>query len=202
MLGGDQLRKFLTKESHSSLSLKSDSLSMESIKPNIISFNSIIDCCVRCDQMDIATEIFQLMKRETGSEQADVSSSAFSSVQPDLITYSTLIKGHCRTQNIEQALILHETMLKQGIKADEVLYNSLLDGCLKANEEQMALKCYQNMKKLRIKASNVTYSILAKIYQKMGEIDKVLGIIQEMKLEGVKPGVFVYTCVIQTCIQA
>jgi len=91
-------------------------------------------------------------------------------------------------------------MLKQGIKADEVLYNSLLDGCLKANEEQMALKCYQNMKKLKIKASNVTYSILAKIYQKMGEIDKVLDIIDEMKLEGVKPGVFVYTCVIQTCI--
>ena len=93
-------------------------------------------------------------------------------------------------------------MLEQGIKADEVLYNSLLDGCLKANQTQMALKCYQNMKKLRIKASNVTYSILAKIYQRMGQIDKALGILDEMKAEGVKPGVFVFTCMIQTCIQA
>lgn len=65
----------------------------------------------------------------------------------------------------------------------------------------MALKCYQNMKKLKIKASNVTYSILAKIYQKLGQIDKVLAITSDMKTEGVKPGVFVYTCVIQTCIQ-
>jgi pentatricopeptide repeat protein len=58
------------------------------------------------------------------------------------------------------------------------------------------------MKKLKIKASNVTYSILAKIYQKMGQIDKSLSILDEMKSEGVKPGVFVYTCMIQTCIQA
>jgi pentatricopeptide repeat protein len=59
-----------------------------------------------------------------------------------LITFSTLIKGHCRSKNIERALILHEDMLEQGIKADEVLYNSLLDGCLKANQTEMAMKCY------------------------------------------------------------
>jgi pentatricopeptide repeat domain-containing protein 1 len=87
-------------------------------------------------------------------------------------------------------------MLKEGIKADEVLYNSLLDGCLKANQLEMALKCYTNMRKLKIKASNVTYSILAKIYQKLGQIDKSLGILDEMQAEGVKPGVFVYTCMI------
>jgi pentatricopeptide repeat protein len=65
---------------------------------------------------------------------------------------------------------------------------------------EMALKCYKNMKKLRIKPSNVTYSILAKIYQKLGEFDKALGIIDEMQSEGIKAGVFVYTCMIQTCI--
>jgi len=91
-------------------------------------------------------------------------------------------------------------MLEEGIKADEVLYNSLLDGCLKADETKMALKCFTNMKKLKIKPSNVTYSILAKIYQKMGMIDKSLNILDDMVLEGVKPGVFVYTCMIQTCI--
>lgn len=92
-------------------------------------------------------------------------------------------------------------MLQQGIKADEVLYNSLLDGCLKSDETELALKCFKNMKKLKIKPSNVTFSILAKIHQKMGESDKSLGILDDMAQEGVKPGVFVYTCMIQTCIQ-
>lgn len=65
----------------------------------------------------------------------------------------------------------------------------------------MALKCYQNMKKLKIRASNVTYSILAKIYQKMGEFNRVIGILDDMREADVKPGVFVYTCLIQSCMQ-
>ena len=32
-------------------------------------------------------------------------------IKPDLITFSTLIKGHCRVKNIQAALTLHETML-------------------------------------------------------------------------------------------
>jgi len=35
----------------------------------------------------------------------------------------------------------------------------------------------------------------------MGLNSKSLGILEEMAKEGVKPGVFVYTCMIQTCIQ-
>ena len=35
----------------------------------------------------------------------------------------------------------------------------------------------------------------------MGMTSKSLGILDDMVKEGVKPGVFVYTCMIQTCIQ-
>lgn len=34
----------------------------------------------------------------------------------------------------------------------------------------------------------------------MGEFDRAIGILDEMKEEGVKPGVFVFTCMIQTYI--
>lgn len=136
----------------------------EKIEPNIITFNSIIDCCVRCNEIDQATQIFEYMRSKSTANPFDSYYGVGRGIKPDLITFSTLIKGHCRSKNIEQALMLHEQMLKEGIKADEVLYNSLLDGCLKANQLEMALKCYSNMKKLKIKASNVTYSILAKIY--------------------------------------
>jgi len=54
-------------------------------------------------------------------------------VRPDLITYSTMIKGYCKDKNIEAALVMLDTMQQENIKADEVLYNSLLDGCCKAN---------------------------------------------------------------------
>ena len=66
-------------------------------------------------------------------------------VRPDLITYSTMIKGFCREKNIESALELLNTMQNDKIKADEVLYNSLLDGCCKANQLDLAFKVYENM---------------------------------------------------------
>lgn len=63
-------------------------------------------------------------------------------VKPDLITYSTMIKGYCKEKNIEAALVLLDTMQQEQIRADEVLYNSLLDGCCKANQLELAFKVY------------------------------------------------------------
>ena len=71
-------------------------------------------------------------------------------VRPDLITYSTMIKGYCREKNLEAALVTLDDMERKGIKADEVLYNSLLDGCCKSHNYDMAMKVYDNMKILRI----------------------------------------------------
>lgn len=66
----------------------------------------------------------------------------------------------------------------------------------------MALKVYSNMKILKIKPSNVTYSILIKIYGKNKDLNKALSVLDEMKSECIKPGLIVYTCLIQTCIKA
>lgn len=73
--------------------------------PNIITYNSIIDCCVRCGEMQKATEIFQNMQVKNSDvapeEEKEDGEPTISYVMPDLITFSTLIKGHCRVKNIE-----------------------------------------------------------------------------------------------------
>jgi pentatricopeptide repeat protein len=66
----------------------------------------------------------------------------------------------------------------------------------------MALKVYSNMRHLKIKPSNVTYSILVKVYGKQKDFNKALCVLEEMKKEGVRPGLIVYTCLIQTCIKS
>lgn len=64
------------------------------------------------------------------------------SPHPDLITYSTMIKGYCKSKDIERALMILDEMEKQGIRPDEVVYNSLLDGCCKADDTQIGLMVY------------------------------------------------------------
>lgn len=59
----------------------------DKIKPNNVTFNSMIDCCIRCNAIEKASKIFEEMKKSTSS-------------RPDLITYSTMIKGYCKEKNI------------------------------------------------------------------------------------------------------
>jgi len=156
------------------------------VAPNSVTYNSLLDCCVRCFDMPLANSLFVTMLESKSP-----------SLRPDLITYSTLIKGFCKERNIEQAFVTLQQMEKQGnIKADEVLYNSLLDGCCKSNEVDMALKVYQNMRTLKIRPSNVTYSILVKIYAKARDVNRALQVLEQMKRENLQPGLIVYTCLI------
>jgi pentatricopeptide repeat protein len=59
--------------------------------PNNVTYNSLLDCCVRCFNMPQAEVIFKAMQDQG---QAN-------SVRPDLITYSTMIKGYCKEKNLE-----------------------------------------------------------------------------------------------------
>ena len=156
-------------------------------KPNIVTYNSLLDCAARCNDSDKANEIFMEMKEKN--------------IKPDLITFSTMIKGYCRLNKIGSAFNILEIMKAQKIVPDEVLFNSLLDGCCKCNEIPMAFKVYENMKILQIKPSNVTYSILIKLFGRSRQLDKALEIFEKMKENDVKPGLIVYTCLIKTCIK-
>jgi pentatricopeptide repeat protein len=104
-----------------------------SVAPNTVTYNSLIDICVRCFDIPKAKKLFDHMQ------------SGFATAKPDLITYSTMIKGFCKNHNIEAALTALNTMEASGIKADEVLYNSLLDGCCRVGELEIAFKVFQNM---------------------------------------------------------
>lgn len=59
----------------------------EKTRPNLITYNCIIDACVKCGNWQAASDIFDEMIKE-------------SSITPDMITYSTLIKGYCKTKDI------------------------------------------------------------------------------------------------------
>ncbi len=77
--------------------MKNDT-SGDNIKPNNVTFNSLLDCCVRCNNIGKASQIFNEMKNSSTTNDF--------SVKPDLISYSTMIKGFCREKNIEQALVM------------------------------------------------------------------------------------------------
>lgn len=164
------------------------------IKPNLISYNAMLDACVKCEEYTYMEKVFAEMVEESKQKEGNVI--------PDLITYSTLLKGLCKTRNVKKALELYEEMKRKKVDLDEVLFNSLLDGISKIEiNVQIVDSLIKDMKTYKIKMSNYTYSILIKLFTKAKDADRALNCYEDMKSNNVKPGVIVFTCLLQVCIK-
>ncbi len=166
------------------------------VRLNVIAYNALIDCCIRCEKYDAMEKVLCDMIEEGKQREKE------DPLVPDLITYSTIIKGLCKSDQMEKAVKLYEELKEKGTKLDEVVYNSLLDGCVKHEGHlDQAQKLISDMKAQGIPLSNYTYSILIKLYTKQRDIERALGVYEEMKVSKVVPGVVVYTCLLQVCIK-
>jgi pentatricopeptide repeat protein len=161
----------------------------EGIMATCVTFNSILDVVAR-----------QLSEPAALQEVMDDMRSA--SIEPDIMTYSILLKANCSTGNIGGALTLFRQLRSHGLVFDQVAFNTLLQACSKADQIAEAEEVFDEMCRLDITPSNVTTSILVKMYGKAHMLDKAISISDRMERDyGKKPNLFVYTCLIQACVQ-
>jgi len=122
-------------------------------------------------------------------------------VTPDLITYSTLIKGYCLCGDMDQGMQLFMLMRKKGIVPDAVVFNSLLDGCAKRQMRTLCEQVVRDMAEAGVSPSNHSVSILVKLYGRCHDLDAAFRVFQDMPREhGFKANAAVYTCLMSSCI--
>merc|ERR1719326_250009 len=124
--------------------------------------------------------------------------------EPDLITYSTLIKGYCLEGSVDKAFQVLEDLKSKGtLRPDEITYNSILDGCAKKQRVDEALSVLDEMQGAGIKPSNYTLSILVKLLGRTKRLSQAFQIVEDLSSRhGLRPNVQVYTCLIQACFNA
>jgi pentatricopeptide repeat protein len=124
-------------------------------------------------------------------------------VEPDIVTYSTLIKGFSASGNLDRALGLQREMRAEGkFMPDEMMYNSLLDGCAKEQRLSDALSLVEEMRKDHVRPSNYTLSMLVKLMGRCKRLGQAFSIIDQLTAEfGFRPNIQVYTCLMQACFQ-
>jgi len=131
----------------------------ESVPYNTITYNSIIDVCIICGAIHLAEGIFQQMIYEESESQGS---------SPDLITFSTLLKGYCQAGQLDKAFMVLEAIRERGLPCDELVYNTLIDGCVKANDLTTGLGLFEEMLREGARPSPITHSILVKLYKCSG----------------------------------
>jgi len=159
------------------------------IQPNTIAFNTILNTFAQCGTMQHAPELLADMEALTPP------------VKPDIVTYSTLVKGYCYAGSLDRALQVFNEMRTEGKCApDEVMFNSLLGGCAKEFRIEDALRLLDDMKKCSIAPSNYTLSMLVKLMCRCRRLDQAFTMLEDISKEyNFRINIQVYTCLIQGC---
>jgi len=166
-----------------------DEMKARKIECNTITYNTILNHFAQCRAMRRVPQILEDMR------------ASIPPVDPDIVTYSTLIKGFCSSGNLDRALGLLAEMQADGkFLPDEMMYNSLLDGCAKEQRIVDALRLVDEMKKTGVAPSNYTLSMLVKLLGRCKRLNQVFTMVDELTGEfGFRPNIQVYTCMIQAC---
>jgi len=160
------------------------------IQCNTITYNTLLNALARCGQMKEVPQLLEDMRR------------ADPPALPDVVTFSTIIKGFCNSGELDKALeLLANVKNKFNIQPDEVMFNSLLDGCAKQSRLDDALRLLDEMKACGVAPSNYTLSIVCKLLGRAKLLNKACEMVDSVSQEyGFTPNIQVYTCLIQACI--
>merc|ERR1719352_736649 len=116
-------------------------------------------------------------------------------VTPDLITYSTVIKGYCVTGDLEQAIQLFTLMRKRGVMPDAVLFNSIMDGAARKQMTSLVEQVFNDMESSGVSPGNFTLSILVKMYGKNHDIETAFSYFDTLPQKyGFEPNAQVFAC--------
>jgi pentatricopeptide repeat protein len=164
-------------------------MQLEGIEATSVTFNSVLDVVSR-----------QLSEPSMLQEVIDDMCKA--NVTPDVVTYSILMKASCSSGNVQGALSLFRQIQSNGLMFDQVGFNTLMLACSKADLISDAEEIFQEMLKAGMTPTPVTTSIMVKMYGKAKMLDKAVAISELLEKDyGQKPNLYVYTCLIQACVQ-
>merc|ERR1719271_2324779 len=123
-------------------------------------------------------------------------------IRPNVITYSTMIKGYCQMGDIQTGFAILRRMKEEGCaRPDEIMYNSLLDGCAQNNLVDEGSALLQEMQRDGVQPSNFTLSILVKMMSRARKLDGAFAIVEDISRKyQIRPNVHVYANLILSCI--
>ena len=158
-------------------------------QPDEILYNSLIDACVKFNEINKALCLFEEMKKKN--------------IEPSAITYGILIKAFGKMNDLVKAFKIFEQIKLNNLKINDVTYGCLLDACVKNNRIDLALVLFEKIKQDNITLNTILYTTLIKGFSKANKLDEALEIFSIMKQnQKTYPNLITYNCILDACVKS
>jgi pentatricopeptide repeat protein len=161
----------------------------QALRPDKYTFTSLIKSV--SNQDDIQELLYDM--RERG-------------VEPDCVTYNTMIKALCETKRWTQATRLVTEMESRGVAPDSMTYGYLMNAMLKTGKPNACLALFESAC-----ASPRTSALTENIYlyttaitaaSMLGDYERALELVSRMTALGIRPNMKTLTAVMGACLSS
>ena len=133
--------------------------SSQPIVPDVKAANILMNCYAKMGDVPSALELLEQMKTGNGSDVP--------AMEPNLITYNTVLDACHKAGDLDTALQLKDTLLQKGLHPDATTYTTLIASVARkanaisgANDPTIAFSLLQEMRTCNIRPNGMTYSAL------------------------------------------
>ncbi|XP_009793503.2 small ribosomal subunit protein mS79 (rPPR3b)-like [Nicotiana sylvestris] len=153
----------------------------------ILSFNALLDSCVRSERYDEIGGLFRELPAKL-------------SIEPNLLSYNLAIKALCKAGSFDSAVLLMDEIEKNGIKPNTVTCNTLLIALYESQRISEAENLWVVMENRNIIPDLCSYNIRLRSLAKVNEVSKAIQFFEEIVKKGFKPDKFSYNTMIRMYI--
>ncbi|PNX93196.1 pentatricopeptide repeat-containing protein chloroplastic-like [Trifolium pratense] len=197
-----------------------DEMLQRMVKPDVITFSTIISCAILCSEHHKAVEWFAMMGSFECEHNDYISSSVISSYarignfdmalrlyrrakkekwKVEKMAFSALIKMYGKSGNYDECLSVYRDMKVFGVNPNMTVYNNLLCAMGRGKRAREAKAIYEEMINNGISPNQLTYeSVLQAYCRGMHKID-ALSVYKEMKEKGLDIGRVLYHMLLDMC---
>ncbi|KAK3000037.1 hypothetical protein RJ639_022634 [Escallonia herrerae] len=152
-------------------------------EPNTVLVNTLINGYVTNGGFDEAKAVLNEIISRTGFD-------------PDVYTYTILIRGLCKNRSFSLARDLMDEMAVKSCKPNVITYTILIDGFCKVGRLNEASDVVHEMSAKGLSLNTVGYNCLINALCKDGNVHKALEMFGELLSKGCKPDVFTFSSLI------
>ncbi|CAL1372569.1 unnamed protein product [Linum trigynum] len=165
-----------------------DEMPSRNCKQTALSFNALLAACLNSKKLEKVEELFNELPKKL-------------EIQPDVVSYNTLMKAYCEMGSLESGVKLLDEMESKGLVPNLITYNILLNG-LYANEKlEDGDRVWEKMVGKEVSPDIRTYNAKLLGLSSTKRTTEAVGLLEEMKNKEIKPDAISFSVLIKGFIK-